>query len=203
MAGRALLQASGTLSTTAVLLIIAGALLGAVSLVFTARVYSLRQRELAMGTLHTGKPLDDPEFGPLGLATPPREWARSAARLRVEALRQEAAAAEAVKVDSPADAPFFYPHVLEGGRWKQDVRTLKPAAKLPAEVVKTPPLMSMPLPYAAPGGGHYAAPAAGGHYAAPARGQYASAQAVYPNSLLLSPPRVAPPRAHSSAQRLW
>lgn len=183
---RALLQASGSLSTTAVLLIIAGALLGAVSLVFTARVYSMRQRELVLGRLHRGKEADDPEFGPLGLASPPREWAKSISRMHVEAQRQEAAAAEAAAnhVDSPADAPFFYPHVLEGGRWKQAV-PFKKSAKPPPDVGKMPSLMSMPMPYASPAL------------------TYGSARSSMPEGMEFSPPRAPAPRPPGSAQRLW
>jgi len=117
--------ASTQLSTAAVLLIIAGALLAAVGCLFFLRISAIRRRELALQARGAPFPPDDPEYGPFGLATPPekREAAAAALQSRLEALRAEAAAAErAERDDSPGRPAFFYPKVLEGGQWKEAVK---------------------------------------------------------------------------------
>lgn len=124
--------ASTQLSTAAVLLIIAGALLAAVGCLFFLRISAIRRRELALQARGAPFPPDDPEYGPFGLATPPekREAAAAALQSRLEALRAEAAAAErAERDDSPNRPAFFYPKVLEGGQWKEAVNFKPPASQ--------------------------------------------------------------------------
>jgi len=110
---------------TAVLLVVAGALLGAVGFLFLLRVYAIRSRELAQQVRGLEPPADDPEFGPFGLATPP-EKRYEVAMSRLEALRAEAAQAGIKLGDKPPDASaqpaFFYSKLLENGQWKPSVK---------------------------------------------------------------------------------